>query len=106
MGGGVRGCRPSPARGVDCLCRLGTLWCVSNSSCSSGQRACTSSERGGPLVPPLLSSSRYMAQADVSIPCTADLVQGLAGGHEGASIGLLSSIGACHMHVHVHVRLH
>ena len=59
--------------------------------CSSGQRTCTSSERGGPLVPPLLSSSRYMAQADVSIPCTADLLQGLAGGHEGASIGLLSS---------------
>ena len=25
--------RPSPARGVDCLCRLGILWCVSNSSC-------------------------------------------------------------------------
>ena len=38
MGGGVRGCRPSPARGVDCLCRLGTLWCVSNSSCSSAMQ--------------------------------------------------------------------
>ena len=28
--------RPSPARGVDCLCRLGILWCVSNSSCMQG----------------------------------------------------------------------
>ena len=26
--------RPSPARGVDCLCRLEILWCVSNSSCT------------------------------------------------------------------------
>ena len=47
-----------------------------------------------------------MAHADASIPCTDDLVQGLAGGHDGTSTGLRSSPGACHVHVHKHVRSH
>ena len=62
-------------------------------SCSSATSS--SSVRGGPMVPSLLTSSRYVAQAEVSMPCTVDLVHGLAGGHEGASIALPSSIGAC-----------